>query len=134
MTPKLIVYCLAAIMLAFGIKGFLLHDDIKKTLKDNARQQEAATMEIGMCFDWYGVIIVDSVIKTVTGLIEPTTMIEILEEERQNKNEYLRLYKPTITEAEKENADFVFRQDKKVEFLVDKLIELAKKEDFEGIS
>ena len=134
MTPRLIVYCLAAITLAFGIKGFLLHDDIKNTLKDNARQQEAATMEIGMCFDWYGVIIVDSVVKTATGLITPEMMIETLEEERANKNEYLRLYKPTITEAEKENAEFVFRQDKKIKFLVDRLIELAKKNNVEGIA
>ena len=134
MKPKIIVYCLAAIVLAFGLKGFLLHKDIEETLKDNARQQEAATMEIGMCFDWYGVIIVDSVVKVATGLITPEMMIETLQEERENKNEYLRLYKPTITESEKEDAEFVFRQDKKIEHLVDTLIRLAKNNNLEGIS
>lgn len=134
MKPKLIVYCLAAIVFAFGIKGFLLHKDIQITLKDNARQQEAATMEIGMCFDWYGVIIVDSVVKVATGLITPEMMIETLQEEKANKDEYLRLYKPTITDAEKEDAQFVFRQDKKIDYLVDTLIQLAKNNNLEGIS
>jgi len=134
MKPKIIVYFLAAIVFSFVIKGFLLHKDIQETLKDNARQQEAATMEIGMCFDWYGVIIVNSVVKVSTGLITPEMMIETLEEERANKNEYLRLYKPTITESEKEDAEFVFRQDKKIAYLVDTLIQLAKNNNLEGIS
>ena len=134
MKPKIIVYCLAVIVFAFGVKGFLIHADIEKTLKDNARQQEAATMEIGMCFDWYGVIIVDSVVKTTTGIIEPEEMIETLREERENKNEYLRLYKPTITESEVEDAEFVFRQDKKIKFLVDRIIELGQQGNLEKLA
>ena len=65
MRPKIIVYCLSIICLLFGVKGFELNKDIQNTLKENARQSESSIMEIGMCFDWYGVIIVNSVIKYI---------------------------------------------------------------------
>ena len=71
MRPKFIVYCLSAICLAFAFKGLLLTENIQNTLKENARQSESSIMEIGMCFDWYGVIIVDSVVKTSHGVITP---------------------------------------------------------------
>ena len=78
MRPKFIVYCLAAICLAFGFKGLSLTEDINQTLAENARQSESSIMEIGICFYWYGVIIVDSVVKTSHGQITPTEMVEIL--------------------------------------------------------
>ena len=97
MRPKFIVFCLAAICLAFGFRGLSLTEDIKYTLKENARQAESSIMEIGMCFDWYGVIIVDSVVKTSNGVITTPEMVEVLEEERAYKNEYLAGYKKDIT-------------------------------------
>ena len=78
MRPKFIVYCLAAICLIFGWRGATLTEDINKTLAENARQSESSIMEIGMCFDWYGVIIVDSVIKTSHGIISPSEMVEVV--------------------------------------------------------
>ena len=57
MKPKFIVYCLAAICFCFSWKGLVLTEDIESTLEENARQSESSIMEIGMCFDWYGVII-----------------------------------------------------------------------------
>ena len=83
MKPKFIVYCLSIICLAFGIKGFELNKDIQTTLKENARQSESSIMEIGMCFDWYGVIIVNSVVKTSHGVMTPAEMVQTLEEERR---------------------------------------------------
>ena len=82
MRPKFIVYCLAAICLAFAFKGLILTENIQSTLKENARQSESSIMEIGMCFDWYGIIIVNSVVKTSHGVITPAEMVETLEEER----------------------------------------------------
>ena len=133
MKPKIIVYCLAAIVFAFGVKGFLIHADIEKTLKDNARQQEAATMEIGMCFDWYGVIIVNSVIQTSHGIMSPEEMVEVLEEESGYKDEYLEGYKKDITPKEVAYADFVFAQEDKISLYVDELIGWAKAADIEKI-
>ena len=80
MRPKFLVYCLAAICLVFGWKGLTLTEDIESTLQENARQAESSIMEIGMCFDWYGVIIVDSVVKTCNGVISTDEMIETLQE------------------------------------------------------
>ena len=48
MRPKFIVYCLAAICLAFAAKGLLLTENIQNTLKENDRQSESSIMEIGM--------------------------------------------------------------------------------------
>ena len=89
MRPKIIVYCLSIICLLFGVKGFELNKDIQNTLKENARQSESSIMEIGMCFDWYGVIIVDSVVKTSHGMMTPAEMIDVLKEESGYKDEYL---------------------------------------------
>ena len=133
MRPKFIVYCLAAICFAFAWKGLLLTEDIDSTLKENARQSESSIMEIGMCFDWYGVIIVNSVVKTSHGVITPLEMVDILEEERVNKDEYLTGYKKDITPDEIEFSEFVFSQEEKIKGYVDKLIEWGKAGELEKI-
>tara|TARA_Y100001937_G_scaffold44802_1_gene62976 strand:- start:3268 stop:3873 length:606 start_codon:yes stop_codon:yes gene_type:complete len=133
MKPKFIVYCLAAICFAFAWKGLLLTEDINSTLKENARQSESSIMEIGMCFDWYGVIIVNSVVKTSHGVITPLEMVDILEEERINKDQYLKGYKKDITPDEIEFSDFVFKQEEKITLYVDKLIEWGKEGNIEKI-
>ena len=133
MRPKIIVYCLSIICLLFGVKGFELNKDIQNTLKENARQSESSIMEIGMCFDWYGVIIVDSVVKTSHGQITPTEMVEILKEESGYKDEYLEGYKKDITPDEVEYADFVFQQEKKISAYVNELIEWGDAGDTDSI-
>tara|TARA_R100000234_G_scaffold118753_1_gene99914 strand:+ start:13 stop:618 length:606 start_codon:yes stop_codon:yes gene_type:complete len=133
MRPKFIVYCLAAICLAFAWKGLILTEDIESTLEENARQSESSIMEIGMCFDWYGVIIVNSVVKTSHGSITPAEMVDILEEERVYKDEYLEGYKKDITPDEVEYADFVFKQEVIINAYVNELIDWANKGDIEMI-
>ena len=133
MRPKFIVYCLAAICLCFGFKGASLTEDINQTLAENARQSESSIMEIGMCFDWYGVIIVDSVVKTSHGQITPAEMVEILQEESGYKDEYLEGYKKDITANEVEYANFVFEQEKKISSYVSQLIEWGNTNDVESI-
>jgi hypothetical protein len=83
-------------------------------------------MEIGMCFDWYGVIIVNSVIQTSHGIMSPEEMVEVLEEESGYKDEYLEGYKKDITPKEIPYADFVFTQEDKISLYVDNLIAWAK--------
>ena len=133
MRPKFIVYCLAAICLTFGWRGATLTEDINSTLAENARQSESSIMEIGMCFDWYGVVIVNSVIQTSHGIMSPEEMIELLEEESSNKDEYLEGYKKDITPDEIPYADFVFEQEKKINTYVGELIDWANKEDIDSI-
>ena len=133
MRPKFIVYCLAAICLTFGWRGATLTEDINSTLAENARQSESSIMEIGMCFDWYGVVIVNSVIQTSHGIMSPEEMIELLEEESANKDEYLEGYKKDITPYEIPYADFVFEQEKKINTYVGELIDWANKEDIDSI-
>jgi hypothetical protein len=129
MRPKFIVYCLAAICLAFATKGLVLTENIQNTLKENARQSESSIMEIGMCFDWYGVIIVNSVVKTSHGVMTPAEMVETLEQERVYKDEYLAAYKKDITPKEVEYAEFVFEQEKEISAYVNELIEWGNSKD-----
>ena len=133
MKPKFLVYCLAAICLAFAWNGKTLTEDINETLAENARQSESSIMEIGMCFDWYGVIIVNSVIQTSHGIMSPEEMVEVLEEESGYKDEYLEGYKKDITPKEVAYADFVFAQEDKISLYVDELIGWAKAADIEKI-
>ena len=90
-------------------------------------------MEIGMCFDWYGVIIVDSVVKTSHGMMTPAEMVDVLNEESGYKDEYLEGYLLDITPKEEVYADFVFAQEEKISAYVNELIEWAKKGDIEMI-
>ena len=129
MRPKFIVYCLSAICLLFGLKGFELNKDIQNTLKENARQSESSIMEIGMCFDWYGVTIVNSVVKTSHGVMTPAEMVDTLKKERVYKDEYLAAYKKDITPNEVEYSEFVFEQDKKIDAYVNELIEWGNSRD-----
>ena len=46
MRPKFIVYCLAAICLAFATKGLILTENIQNTLKENARQSGTGYADI----------------------------------------------------------------------------------------
>ena len=124
---------MAAICLCFGFKGATLTEDINTTLAENARQSESSIMEIGMCFDWYGVIIVDSVVKTSHGQMTPAEMVEILQEESGYKDEYLEGYKKDITANEVEYANFVFEQEKKISSYVNELIEWGNTNDVESI-
>tara|TARA_R100001230_G_C5647815_1_gene153241 strand:- start:236 stop:841 length:606 start_codon:yes stop_codon:yes gene_type:complete len=133
MRPKVIVYCLAAICLAFAWKGLILTKNIELTLEENARQSESSIMEIGMCFDWYGVIIVNSVVKTSHGSMTPAEMVDILEEERVYKDEYLEGYKKDITPDEIEYANFVFKQESIINSYVDELIGWANQGDISMI-
>ena len=133
MRPKFIVYCLAAICLTFGWRGATLTEDINSTLAENARQSESSIMEIGMCFDWYGVVIVNSVIQTSHGIMSPEEMVELLEEESGYKDEYLEGYKKDITPKEVAYADFVFAQEDKISLYVEQLIHWAKAGDVEKI-
>jgi len=133
MKPRFIVYCLSFICLTFGLRGLALNEDIKTTLEENARQSESSIMEIGMCFDWYGVIIVNSVIQTSHGIMSPEEMIEVLEEESGYKDEYLQGYKKDITPKEVAYADFVFAQEDKISLYVNDLIDWAKAGDVEKI-
>ena len=133
MRPKFIVYCLSAICLVFGLKGFELNKDIQTTLKENARQSESSIMEIGMCFDWYGVIIVNSVIQVAHGIITPEEMVAVLKEESLNKDKYLSGYKKDITPDEEEYAEFVFKQEEKIKDYVDKLITWGESGDIDQI-
>ena len=133
MRPKFIVYCLSAICLVFGLKGFELNKDIQTTLKENARQSESSIMEIGMCFDWYGVIIVNSVIQVAHGIITPEEMVAVLKEESLNKDKYLSGYKKDITPDEKKYAEFVFKQEEKIKDYVDKLITWGESGDIDQI-
>jgi len=126
MRPKFLVYCLAAICLTFAWNGKTLTDDINSTLAENARQSESSIMEIGMCFDWYGITIVNSVIQTSHGIMSPEEMVEVLEEESGYKDEYLEGYKKDITPKEVAYADFVFAQEDKISLYVDELINWAK--------
>ena len=133
MRPKFLVYCLAAICLTFAWNGKTLTDDINSTLAENARQSESSIMEIGMCFDWYGITIVNSVIQTSHGIMSPEEMVEVLEEEGGYKDEYLEGYKKDITPKEIPYADFVFAQEDKISLYVDNLIAWAKAGNIEKI-
>ena len=82
-----------------------------------------------MCFDWYGVIIVNSVVKTSHGVMTPAEMVQTLEEERVYKDEYLAAYKKDITANEVEYAEFVFKQEERINAYVDELIEWGNAQD-----
>jgi uncharacterized protein YfbU (UPF0304 family) len=65
--------------------------------------------------------------------MKPSEMVEILEEESANKDEYLKGYKKDITSKEVEYAEFVFAQDKKISSYVRELVEWGNTNDIDSI-
>jgi hypothetical protein len=121
MNAKTLIAALAIIILSFVCKGLHVIDNVENTLQDNIVQQKSTTEDIGMAFDWYGLTVVDTIVKERYSLINKEQMISVLTEGKKEKDRLLEKYYSTTTPEEK---DYVV-QLKKYDVMVDEFVDKA---------
>jgi hypothetical protein len=108
-------------MFAFLFQGFNVIKDVKYTINENLTQQKATVENIGSVFDWYGITIVDSIVKNNIGILTTEETIKILKEEQVKKNKLLKQYYSTVTDEESFYVDKLKRHDMDVDDFLNKV-------------
>lgn len=121
MNNKLLIGLFAAIMFAFLFQGINVVKDVKYTISENLTQQKATVENIGSVFDWYGITIVDTIVKNNTGLLKTEETIKILKEGQIKKNKLLKQYYSTATDGESFYVDKLKRHDMDVDDFLNKV-------------
>lgn len=121
MNPRLIINSLVVIILAFTIKGFCVLQDVNKTIEHDLMQQQSVTQDIGMAFDWYGLTVVDSIVKHSHNMLPSEELIEILKDGKIEKDQLLRNYYEKATAIENEYVNKLKSYDTQVDIFIDKV-------------
>jgi len=131
MKTRTIINLLVVIVLAFTIKGLFTLQDVKETIEYDQTQQSSITSDIGMAFDWYGLTVVDNVVKHQNNIISSDELIKTLVDGRQHKDELLRRYYAASPRAEEHYVQQLKQYDAKVDSFVSKVVSntIIEKED-----
>ena len=122
MSAKVLVVALSLVILSFVGKGICVINNVESTLEENIIQQKSTVEDIGMVFDWYGLTVVDTVIKERYLLISKEEVVTILTDGREEKNRLLKKYYTNATPEEAEYVAKIKEYDIKVDEFVDKVI------------
>lgn len=125
MNPRLIINSLVAIILAFTIKGFCVLQDVNKTVEYDLVQQQSVTQDVGMAFDWYGLTVVDNIVKYTHDMLSAEELIETLKDGKIDKDQLLRNYYQNATAVENEYVNKLKSYDTKVDLFIDRVIAQA---------
>jgi hypothetical protein len=126
MSSRTIINLLVIIILAFTIKGFFVLREITDTIEKDQTQQQVVTQDIGMAFDWYGLTVVDTIVKYKHNIIKSDELVAKLTEGKKQKQELLERYYTTSTNEEKQFIQSLKDSDTKVDVFVDKVIAQSK--------
>jgi len=124
MNVKILIIALALIILSFVGKGIQVINNVEHTLKESIVQQRSTVEDIGMAFDWYGLTVVDTVVKERYLLISKEEMVTILTEGKEEKNRLLERYYTNATPEEAEYVAKIKEYDVEVDKFVDKVISI----------
>lgn len=124
MNNKLLIGLFAAIMFAFLGQGLHVAKDVRETVNQNLAQQKATVENIGFVFDWYGITVVDSIVKNNIGVLKTEDTIKILKEGQVKKNKLLREYYSSATDNESFYVDRLKRHDMDIDQFLDKVYAL----------
>lgn len=125
MKSRTLLNFLVAIILAFTIKGFYTLQGIDRSIKEDQIQQISMTQDIGMAFDWYGLTVVDSIVKYTHNIITSKELVEILNDGKIEKDELLKRYYLNATAIENDYVNKLKQYDIKVDLFIDRVITQA---------
>lgn len=122
MNPKLLISVLAAIILSFVGQGIHIVNTVEKVLDNNLIHQKSTVEDIGMVFDWYGLTIVDSVVKRSHGIITHEEMVRVLKQGQVEKNHLLARYYNSAIPEERNYVEVLKGSDEKLDVFVERAI------------
>jgi hypothetical protein len=126
MSSRTIINLLVIIILTFTIKGFFVLREITDTIVKDQTQQQVVTQDIGMAFDWYGLTVVDTIVKYKHNIIPTKELVAKLTEGKKQKQELLDRYYANSTNEETLFVKSLKDSDAKVDVFVDKVIAQSK--------
>ena len=133
MNAKYMVLVLAAIICVFAIIGTGSLNRVKHTFDEATLQSRAATQQIGMCFDWYGLTLIDTTVQYSHDIIDSKTAITRLEEGHSKNKELLKQYFKTSLHEEEELSQYISNQDHVIDEILYRLYACIKTEDKEKV-
>lgn len=122
MNPKIFICTLAIIVLSFVGQGIHIVNTVEKVFDNNLIHQKSTVEDIGMVFDWYGLTIVDSVVKRSHGIITHEEMVVILKEGQVQKNHLLSRYYSSAIPEERNYVAILKESDEKLDQFVERAI------------
>ena len=133
MKIKVLLAILSLIMCTFAIRGISTVNQMSESYNLSYDQAKSATSDIGLCFDWYGITIVDTAVKYSNGIIDSTQATKVLTDGSKNNIELLDQYYKNVLPQEKDAANFIYSQDVLSRKLTEELLLLISKNDREGV-
>lgn len=134
MKVKVLLAILTFIMCVFAIKGINTVNRVNESYNLSYAQVESATSDIGLCFDWYGITIVDTAVKYSNGIIDSAQATKALTDGSKNNIKLLDQYYTNVLPQEKDAANFIYAQDVLSKKLTEELLLLISKNDREGVT
>ncbi len=132
MNTKALISIFAAIMFAFLLKGIHVVNNVETTVSQNLTQQKATVENIGSVFDWYGLTIVDSIVKDNFGLYTRQDTLENLKEGQKLKNKLLTEYCDTATPQEKFYVEKLRSRDLQIDQFLNKIYSLKQNQKIDA--
>lgn len=133
MKIKLMITTLAVIICAFVISGLHAVKEMNISCTNAYVQTKSATSDIGMCFDWYGLTLVDTTVKYANGMISSKEATHTLVTGAEENAALLDEYYKNILPDERKESEYIRSQDVVIQKLYNELLVLISKEDRKGV-
>ena len=133
MKIKLMITTLAVIICAFVISGLHAVNEMNISCTNAYVQTKSATSDIGMCFDWYGLTLVDTTVKYANSMISSKEAIHTLVTGAEENAALLDEYYKNILPVERKEAEYIRSQDGVIQKLYNELLVLISKEDRKSV-
>lgn len=122
MKIKQMIFILAAIICAFVISGYQSVKKAQTGFSSAIVQSHSATQDIGLSFDWYALVLVDTTVKYTHGIIDSKEALKDLKTGHSKNKELLQQYfNGTILPEEVEYSKYIASQDRIIDELLQKL-------------
>jgi hypothetical protein len=134
MKVKILVSVLTLIICVFAVRGIHTVNQMSASYSLTHVQNNSATSDIGLSFDWYGITMVDTAVKFANGIIDSAQATQVLTDGSKQNVELLKQYYKNVLPQEKDAAAFIYSQDILANKLTEELLLLISKNDRKGVN
>lgn len=112
---------LAAFICVFVVIGNISLNRASESFAEATIQNRAATRDIGMSFDWYGLTIVNTAVQYNYDIIDSSVALQTLRDGQQQNKKLLMQYFKTSLPEERKLSEYIYVQNIKIDKLVSQL-------------